>query len=261
MGRLIDLSGQKFGRLLVVDISHRIRQNGKTVIHWNCICDCSNKPCVVKGHSLRRGNTRSCGCLGEENRAVAGHKNFIDLTGQSFGNLTVIELDHMNNRGAYWKCQCDCEDKNVVVCAAHDMKTGKITSCGCLRHGIYGESSFNKLLDNYMRNAKKRNLIFEITKDEFKKIIGENCYYCGRQPNQVFKNNKATYGEYLYNGIDRIDNSVGYIAGNIVACCKFCNHTKSNYTKEYFIQYIENIYNNLKNKGVIKITDGSQNIS
>lgn len=63
MGRKkIDLTGQRFGRLVVVKESeHRIKGN----ITWECLCDCGNRKDVI-GKSLKSGNTKSCGCLGKE---------------------------------------------------------------------------------------------------------------------------------------------------------------------------------------------------
>lgn len=62
MSARVDLTGQKFGRLTVIDFSHRrINQS-----MWNCICECGNKV-VVGGYDIRSGNTSSCGCLWYDN--------------------------------------------------------------------------------------------------------------------------------------------------------------------------------------------------
>lgn len=61
MGRLIDLSGQRFGRLKVIE---RVKSH-KAQAQWRCICDCG-KETVVCGQSLRTGHTQSCGCYGLE---------------------------------------------------------------------------------------------------------------------------------------------------------------------------------------------------
>ena len=55
----IDLTGQKFGKLLVLSESDK-KTDRHT--HWNCLCDCGNH-CVVMGKQLRSGATKSCGCL------------------------------------------------------------------------------------------------------------------------------------------------------------------------------------------------------
>lgn len=60
MGRLIDVTNQRFGRLLVLGRACEKSTSGN--IRWNCICDCGNHV-VADGYSLRHGITRSCGCL------------------------------------------------------------------------------------------------------------------------------------------------------------------------------------------------------
>jgi hypothetical protein len=56
-----DLTGQKFGRLEVKKFAEVKGTNS----YWNCLCDCGN-PVKVYGSSLKRGHTRSCGCLRKE---------------------------------------------------------------------------------------------------------------------------------------------------------------------------------------------------
>ena len=54
----------------------------------------------------------------------------IDLTGQRFGRLTVIEKVSKNNESrAYWRCRCDCG--NEVISSEKDLRTGHTQSCGC----------------------------------------------------------------------------------------------------------------------------------
>ncbi len=66
MGRLNDLTGQRFGRLTVIKrAENRISQAGKPEICWKCVCECGNTV-VVRGGSLRSGRTLSCGCLQKE---------------------------------------------------------------------------------------------------------------------------------------------------------------------------------------------------
>ncbi len=63
MGKRLDLMCQKFGRLRVVgDIEERTGDGG---LKWLCHCDCG-KDVVVRTKDLRRGDTKSCGCLHKE---------------------------------------------------------------------------------------------------------------------------------------------------------------------------------------------------
>ncbi len=62
--RMLDLTGQRFGRLVVVELAAR------RPVRWNCTCDCGNTS-VVAANCLRSGNTKSCGC----GQAKAGEEN------------------------------------------------------------------------------------------------------------------------------------------------------------------------------------------
>ena len=62
----------------------------------------------------------------------------IDITGQKFGRLTVIEYSHTDKHGqSYWKCKCDCG--NIKVIRGTFFKRGVTQSCGCLRKEISTE--------------------------------------------------------------------------------------------------------------------------
>lgn len=64
--RLIDLTGQRFGRLTVIKRTGSYEDDsGHTIPTWLCVCDCGNGV-VVLGNCLRSGNTKSCGCLRKE---------------------------------------------------------------------------------------------------------------------------------------------------------------------------------------------------
>lgn len=135
MGRFIDLTGQKFGRLTVKgekDISE-YKAGKRPCVQWYCDCDCGTKNVVVDGTSLRRGHSTSCGCY---NKHISKTKNSIDITGNKYGKLTVLRRAERpnyvssNRRGAWWECECECG--NIVVIRGNALKTGGTQSCGCL---------------------------------------------------------------------------------------------------------------------------------
>ena len=64
MSQLIDLTGQRFGKLTVIEkAAPTTKQEGA---YWRCVCDCGNEKVVV-GTALRKGDYQSCGCLRAEN--------------------------------------------------------------------------------------------------------------------------------------------------------------------------------------------------
>ena len=62
MANFIDLTGQKFSRLVVLK---RVYKKNNTRTFWECECSCGNKT-VVEGANLKNGNTKSCGCINKE---------------------------------------------------------------------------------------------------------------------------------------------------------------------------------------------------
>ncbi len=128
MSRTIDHTGQVFGRLRVIRIAGR--NHGQA--QWLCQCQCGGTKLVV-GSSLRRGLTRSCGCL---HREIVSENKLIDITGKRFGRLIAIAC--VNNLGqSRWRCQCDC-GKSVHV-AQYNLRSGNTRSCGCLKRNVCSE--------------------------------------------------------------------------------------------------------------------------
>ena len=69
MGAFIDLTGKRFGRLVVLERYNQIYTNDH--IHWKCKCDCG-KESIHRGMILRQGSCNSCGCLALESRTTHG---------------------------------------------------------------------------------------------------------------------------------------------------------------------------------------------
>lgn len=110
---LIDLTGKRFGRLLV------IKREGKIGAHaaWRCICDCGNET-IVRGDHLRHNKTRSCRCLENEKRS-RGEVHFIH--GESGTRLYEIWTG-MRKRCTNKNTLCfkDYGGRGISVCEAWD---------------------------------------------------------------------------------------------------------------------------------------------
>ena len=88
MGKRIDLTGQKFGRLTVISYNEEVsKQKGQA--YWNCRCDCGNEK-VVRGKHLKSGNTTSCGCYQKEKTIEATWKGGISPISDHLRHLPVI---------------------------------------------------------------------------------------------------------------------------------------------------------------------------
>lgn len=174
-----------------------------------------------------------------------------DITGKRFGRLVAIKpTDNRQDRKIFWECICDCGTVKEILVTALVRNLTK--SCGCLRRETIppynklpkGEASFNTVYKSYELNSKKRDYIFPLTKDEFRNLTSSNCFYCNAPPSQILaKGNTSMNDFYIYNGIDRLDNSKGYELDNCVPCCGICNHMKGTMTVYEFIEQCQQILN------------------
>lgn len=148
MPKKIDLTGQRFGSLLVIkQAPNIITPNKRSHVAWECQCDCGNK-IIVRSDCLRNGHTISCGCRKKEVLLSAGHNRIIDLVGQRFGYLTVIEsTSQRSSKGEVkWKCQCDCGNIIYVTSSNLRREKGGTISCGCKKSK--GEERITQILLN-----------------------------------------------------------------------------------------------------------------
>ncbi len=236
MGTAINEMGNRYGRLIVLERAGTASDRSAT---WLCKCDCGNR-IVVKGTNLRRGSTRSCGCLASEMIVQVGHQYFENETGNRYSRLVVLGQAGVNkDRHILWRCQCDCG--NVTVVSGNNLRQGVTKSCGCLKTLPFGVSAMRGLASNYRRRAKEKGHVWSLTEDEFVKLTSLPCFYCGILPSQVHRC-KNCNGNYIYNGIDRVDNSKGYTFDNVVSCCGVCNCAKHTMTTSEFREWAERLY-------------------
>lgn len=134
MGKMKDLTGCTFGMLYVIERAEDIKPGRPA---WRCECDCGNITTVSSTALLKSNGTKSCGCL--RNRPSDA---VIDLTGQTFGKLSVMCRANSSTSGkAKWVCQCKCG--SIVSVLSEKLRQGKTKSCGCnvrqLKYDLTGQ--------------------------------------------------------------------------------------------------------------------------
>lgn len=140
MSKLIDLTGQKFGRWTVIEKDN----SKKGTAYWICQCDCGTTRSVC-GTSLRGGVSTSCGCYRTENSRT-NNGTYINELGNRYGKLVVIAKDEelsKEKHRAQWVCKCDCG--NIITTSSKCLREGKTTSCGCRSRSI-GEDNILQIL-------------------------------------------------------------------------------------------------------------------
>jgi len=121
IGSSTNISNMKFGKLTAL---FRCNSNRKGT-RWCCLCSCGNVVDVGL-HDITSGLRTSCGC-------DAKRPSRIDLTGQRFGRLFVLEKVYHDNE-MFWRCLCDCG--NYVEVRSQPLRNGHTKSCGCLKREI-----------------------------------------------------------------------------------------------------------------------------
>jgi hypothetical protein len=117
-----------------------------------------------------------------------------DIYNKKFSRLTAVEYMGYTKKEkrAVWKFKCDCG--NYVLRKARSVKKSKNQSCGCLRREMDSkrakdaagdwskkdpnETTVTDLHRNYKNNAKRNNREFNLTKEDVKKLIYSECFYC-----------------------------------------------------------------------------------
>jgi len=187
-----------------------------------------------------------------------------ELEGEVFGRLKVKGLAKVRHRGtrkAYrvWHCECECGGTAIV--STKDLRRQGVRSCGCLRadrcremaqrggraarERLYlgeGVAALNGLQDRYRRKARRRGFTFDLSADAFRKLVKQDCWYCGAPPsNTVVKKLSYSVETLVTNGVDRVDPTQGYTPGNTVTCCWTCNRAKGTLSLNQFHQWIRRV--------------------
>ena len=232
MGKFIDLSGQRFGRL-VVRCRTQNTNNGK--VQFICDCDCGNET-IAESYRLRHGEKLSCGCLNSgvyiengfnRSRRVDYNKpRKHDLIGKRFGKLTVISQDqdrqNYRSRGIRWKCICDCGNETVV--RSDLLLSGETKSCGCLivelikakpphkTHGATCGGKWERLYRIHQSMLARTEKAYSIS---YKRYGARGIKVCDEWHDYITFKNWALNNGYADNlSIDRIDNYKGYYPEN-----------------------------------------------
>ena len=226
MSKLIDLTNQQFNDWKVLS---RAPNNSRGETMWLCECKCGTQK-NVQGYSLRKGLSKSCGCL---QKSIVSAMNFENLIQQTFSHLTVIEYAGKDvSKKNLWKCQCDCKAATIITVRGADLKSGKTTSCGCIKS--IGEEKIAFLLN-------QAHLPFE------KEKTFQTCRFPdtgGLARFDFYVNNS-----YLieYDGIQHFEPTFNQFNENVFNITKTHDEFKDKWCKQNNIPLIRISYQQLKN--------------
>lgn len=207
-----DLSGQRFGRLKVIekDFLYQTPSGGR---YWKylCKCNCGNEVSVLST-ALRSGATKSCGCYHLERVSKSKYE---DLAGRKFGLWNVIERSKNHKKGMIYKCLCDCGTTREI--AAYELVGGKSKSCGC--NSIVAITTHGKSRERIYRTYQgMKRRCFDKNDINYSRYGARGIAVCDEWLGEHGAENfiewafKNGYDENLT--IDRIDNNGNYEPSN-----------------------------------------------
>jgi len=151
----LDLTGKEFGELLV--LSPAEKRNDKYT-RWICQCSCG-KSTEVRTDYLTNGHTTSCGHIKDK------YFYKLNLIGQKFGKLTVIESIPPNSQ----RCLCDCG--NIIIVNTANLINKNTQSCGCYQKERASETNLKSLIGE---KFGKLTVFERVKNNRFNHI----CYKC-----------------------------------------------------------------------------------
>ena len=233
-----DWTGKKFNKLTFIRPPNESKRN---YVVWEVLCDCGKtiyRPCT----DINRGKVKSCGCIIPQRKK--------DYAGKRHHKLTFIKpTGEIKNNGAIWEALCDCGGTTTLIPCSETI------SCGC-EIGIASRKRKRKYDPIYASARRvwtsstyRHDCEFEI----FLELSQQDCHYCGRSPHRtynavsscrkIYKDGRQLQeGNFTYNGLDRVDSSLGHEIGNIVPCCYDCSKAKSTLTRDKFLELINLVY-------------------
>ena len=121
-----------------------------------------------------------------------------------------------------------------------------IKCSSCKRIGRLAEHVGERHIYKRIRSdASAGGRAFEIELDWFVKKCHEPCHYCGRvntnSSTVPSKTGVPLIKNFRYNGLDRIDNSIGYVPSNCVSCCFVCNRAKQSMPYSEFVRWMDDM--------------------
>lgn len=180
--------------------------------------------------------------------------NALDLTGMTFGKLTVLHKSDSKNGKTYWTCVCSCENHTIKDVQGVLLKSGKVKSCGCL--GSRPKQERHCLNCNKILNKNQTKYCCKDCQTEYEQKVWEEKWFNGevsgncngewqdvrdRVRNYLFKkyNNKCSicgWGEINpFTGnipleVEHIDgNAKNTTPENVTLLCPNCHSLTSTY--------------------------------
>jgi len=159
--------------------------------------------------------------------------------GTIHAGLLVIEN---KKRQIFFECTKCTEKISLDISSINrKVKFGSDFCEKCITRRYDDDYIYESAMYDYKKKAQERGYEFSITFEQFKELVSKNCHYCNGRPFSARFSRKSWNSKVKINGIDRKNNKLGYVDGNVLTCCNICNKGKNNKTYEEFMEYLNRI--------------------
>lgn len=143
MGTFCDLTGQRFGRLVVMRRAQNVaRESGRSLVMWECLCDCGNTAYVTPDN-LKRGAQVSCGCYSKERNSALRTTHGLSNTRLYGIWLAMRRRCHLATDSAYHEYGA----RGIVVCDDWNRSFEAFKSWA-MTHGYSDNLSIDRIDNN-----------------------------------------------------------------------------------------------------------------
>lgn len=284
--------GEKYNKLTIIGVDYkrteyeRNKENPIADTFYFTKCDCGKYvETSARLSSLKCGHIKSCGCSKFNNDKILE-----DITGKTFGRLTVIERDIKRDRAeiekngtrsgnAHWLCKCNCGSEKIISTTGYALKSGGTQSCGCILSEILIErnktlsTKYNhhgKLKDNKSIVDESGHIKIYDENDEFYFLISEedfedvSKYYWRKISDKTEDNPRKRY--WITNEkYENINNGNRYSIRlhQLIATNKFNGYDKSKFVPDHLDRnpdnntrenlYLKTNFENSHNRGLSRV--------
>lgn len=182
----------------------------------------------------------------------------VDYTGSKYGHLTALKYvsTSKKTRAALWTFRCDCGNEKDIE--ARVVTAGSIKTCGTchLKHKLKSSgaglrwkqvASHNKLFKRFMEIAKRRELKWLLSIEEFMKLALAECTLCGTAPNTQQKGSRL-----LYNIVEPVHSQDGYAVGKCYSSCKACSNSFHKVGLSLIVERVATVFSHISRNSIKK---------
>jgi len=241
--------GKKYGQWKILKREENSNQGQK---RWLCQCSCGSERIFTTSY-LNSGQPTWCSDCREKYKEEVEKATIEKYLNKKIGDFVVIKYLGKNKyKSREWLCKCKCGNERIFRTS---MLSGngvvKATQCKeCYKQSVELKNRVYNYIPNrfwykLLNVSKRRKKEINITKKYLYNIYEQQNKKCALTGVDLyFTDLRTNYNRYTNASLDRIDNSKGYIKGNLQWLEKRVNMMKQQYSQDEFIEVCKMVTKN-----------------